>query len=883
MNRKYKGKKVKTMKYVWSFLLIVAVTFLGNAQTSDNKLSFLQSYEGEKHHQVAMPIGGIGTGTVSIDARGKLVDWEIMNQGAIGFVPYFNEHYAATRIAPFFAIRTKTINGNIDARMLEGAIPEKNLEGDWGCDELNSTFPRFKTSKMQTAYPIARVELIDETMPVKVAFKAFNPLIPGKTDDSSIPTVMFEYSVENTTDSDMEVTVCGTVPNYVGFDGHKNNLKKNYNTYRNRDGLKGVFMTTHSDDKKDSRWGSMALTTQAEGEVSYRTSWHPDLWWNGSVIEFWDDLKDDGILVQHLSKKMKESTDYNMLNEFQDEAKDVAVPASVAVKVTLKPGEVKTIPFMLTWHFPTRISWEGQPGWPQKPIDNLYTKDYSDAWDVAKKVTARYDYLKNGTEKFVNTFVNQDVPQPIKEAALSNLVNVRSQTLFRTADGLSYGWEGHGSVLGTSLNPKGIRGGWGCGTCTHVWNYESTIPFTFGDVAMSMREVEFSKATDLKSGKMAHRVYLPITEKQTIGAAADGQLGCIIKMYREWQLSGDTEKLKELYPYVKRALQFVWQDSKWDADKNGVIEGVHHNTMDVNYVGPNPEMGTWYLCALRAGEEMAKVLKDKAFAKECRQLFETGSAWMDENMFNGEYYIQLLSEPRNFQVGEAVLVHQMVGQQMAHICNLGYLLKPENVKKTLQSVMKYNYRDSWDNHLSTFRCYITGDEAGLMNAYYPEGKREARPFPYYSEAWTGLEYHTAAGMIFESMEPEGEKVVRASRSRYNGSNRNPFNEGEFGHRYARAMSSWSPLVAYTRYHYNKAEKTMTIRAEEGTYYWSNGYAYGSIVVKTQGDKIKAILTVESGDLELKKLSFLNKDNKSINTVSVRGQTLLTEGTSIELN
>jgi len=860
----------------------IAFLLFQNLNAQDN-VQYLQTYEGSNLDHVAMPLGGIGTGTVSIDARGKLVDWEIMNQGAIGFVPYFNEHLAATRVAPFFAIRTKTAEGIIDARMLEGAIPKTKLEGDWGCDELNSTFPRFNSSKMQTSYPIAKVELIDSSMPVKVEFKVFNPLVPGKTEDSSIPTALFEYNVKNTTDGPLEVTICGTVPNYIGFDGLKNHLKQNRNTYQNRNGLKGIVMTTNSNDTLDSRWGSMALTTAEEGIVSYRTSWHPDLVWNGSVIEFWDDLKDDGILKQHVPEEVNESSDYNMLNEFHGVLKDVAVPASVAVKVMLEPGEEKNISFMLTWYFPKRISWEGQPGWPQKPMNNFYTRNYNDAWDVAEKVAKRYDNLRSETEKFVNHFVNQDVPQSIKEAALSNLTNMRSQTLFRTEDGYTFGWEGQGSVYGTALNPKGIRGGWGPGTCTHVWNYESTIPFTFGDVAMSMREVEFAKATDLKTGKMAHRVFLPLdSEKQTIGAAADGQLGCIIKMYREWQLSGDTEKLQELYPYVKRALQFVWEDSKWDVDKNGVIEGVHHNTMDVNYIGPNPEMGTWYLCALRAGEEMAKVMKDKDFAKDCRKLFESGSAWMDDNMFNGEYYIQLLPEPKNFQVGEAVLVHQMVGQQMAHICGLGYLLKPENVKKALESVMKYNYRTNWDQHLSTFRCYITRDEPGLMNAYYPEGKREARPFPYFSEPWTGLEYHTAAGMIFENMEADGEKVVSSVRSRYDGSNRNPFNEGEFGHRYARAMSSWSPLIAYTRFHYQKDIATMTIRAEEGTYYWSNGSAYGIIDVKKYGNKFIANLKVEAGNFELKTLAFLDQNNIEVNAVKVKGETLIKEGNSKEL-
>ncbi len=867
---KHFTKFIKLQALAWLVLMFLT----SNVSAQKDNVNYLQTYEGRNIDKVAMPLGGIGTGTVSIDARGKLVDWEIMNQGAMGFLPYFNNHPLAIRVAPFFAIRTKTASGNIDARSLEGPIPNSKLEGDWGSDEMNSTFPRFQESKMEVSYPIAKVTLMDEKMPVDVSFKAFNPMIPGKTDDSSIPTAILEYTVTNTQDEAIEVSIAGTIPNFIGFDGFKNNVKQNVNSYVKTKTLQGIKMTTNSDNTNDSRWGSIALTTPAAGEISYRTSWHPDLNWNYSVIDFWDDLKDNGILTQHTKGESKDIEGYNMLIEVQEKPKDGISPSSLAVKVKLQPGETKVIPFVLAWHFPIRISWEGQPGWPQKPMPNYYGTKFKDAWDVAEQVVDKYDYLKEGTENFVNAFVNQDVPTPIKEAALFNVVNMRCQTLFRDGDGYAFGWEGQGSIYGTSINPKEIRGGWGPGTCTHVWNYESTIPFLFGDVATSMREVEFAYGIH-DNGAMAHRFFLPLkTEKQTIGAAADGQLGCIIRMYREWQLSGDTEKLKELYPAIKKSLEFVWKASKWDADKNGVIEGTHHNTMDVNYVGPNPEMGTWYLCALRAGEEMAKVVKDKAFAKECRALFESGSAWMDANMFNGEYYIQILPKPMNFQVGEASLVHQMVGQQMAHICGLGYLLKPENVKKSLQSVMKYNYRDYWSNHLSTFRCYITNNEAGLMNAYYPEGKREARPFPYYSEAWTGLEYHTAAEMIFENMEAEGTKVVNNTRNRYKGYNRNPFNEGEFGHRYARAMSSWSPFVAYTRFHYQQNIGAMTIRAEEGTYYWSNGYSYGTIQVKKEDNKYVANLSVNAGKLSLKTLSFLDEKNTVVNTVKFKGHTII---------
>ena len=89
-------------------------------------------------------------------------------------------------------------------------------------------------------------------------------------------------------------------------------------------------------------------------------------------------------------------------------------------------------------------------------------------------------------------------------------------------------------------------------------------------------------------------------------------------MYRDWQLSGDDELLKAHWPRVKRALEFAWIPGGWDADQDGVMEGAQHNTMDVEYFGPSPQMQFWYLGALRATEEMARSLGEDAFADQCR-------------------------------------------------------------------------------------------------------------------------------------------------------------------------------------------------------------------------------------------------------------------------
>ena len=510
-----------------------------HAQNSADNWPVLKSYKGDYASKVAMPLGGIGTGTVSIGGRGDLRDWEIVNQGALGWKPVFNSSPGAIRIAPFFAIRTKTGDGESQTRIMEGPLSSDNLEGDWGSDELNSGFPRFGSCEFNAAYPLAQINLSDDHSPVEVKVKAFNPMVPGDTKVSSIPGAILKYVVHNTTDEVIEATVCGAIPNFIGTDGWGGSSDGNKNTFRKEGNFAGIFMENENKDTLMGKWGTMALVTPATTGMSYRSQWNPDLRWNGSLINFWDDINDDGML-----EEKKGNYPGNK-------------PATLAVKASIPPNGTKEFVFVLTWNFPYRIGWEAQANIDHNLIKNHYSTIYKNAWEVAKEITANLSSLEERTVEFVDAFVNSDVPEVLKEAALFNVANLRSQTVFLDEDGYPFGWEGTGSIKGTALNPKGAQAGWGYGTCTHVWNYEVTTPFLFGDVAMNMREVEFKYATDKETGAMAHRVQVPIkTAEQRLRTAADGQLGCIIKMYREWQLSGDDDKLAELYPNVKAAIEY---------------------------------------------------------------------------------------------------------------------------------------------------------------------------------------------------------------------------------------------------------------------------------------------------------------------------------------
>ena len=810
-----------------------------------------KEYPREYLARIAMPLGGIGTGSVSLGGRGDLQDWEIMNRPAKGFKPNNLEVY------PCFILYTNSPGTGRKTRLLEGPLDYFEYEGSHGSKAANENLPRFRECSFDTAYPFGRVSLDDPGMPVRAAIKAFNPLIPADVDASSIPVAVLTFEIENKTSREIEISVCGSLPNFIGMDGwEKDNdwkgdpysvgAKKNHNHYREGEGFKGIFMDTEGVPDHYPQWGTLALVTDSEFEVTSRTCWERERW-GKAWLDFWEDFSEDGLL-----------------DERTDSGSD-SPTASLAAKTRLPAGASREINFYITWHFPNRYSWSPKVKDNHDEADligNYYTTRYRDAWDVAQKFIPRKDEYQTGSREFVTAFLGSDLPEEVLEAALFNISTHRTQVCFRTPDGRFFGFEGAGDKKGCCI-----------GSCTHVWNYEQATAFLFGELAASMREIEFMQATDEK-GLMSFRVHLPISRAREQGkAAADGQMGCIMKIYRDWQLSGDDAFLEKLWPNVKKALSFAWIKGGWDANQDGVMEGAQHNTMDVEYYGPNPQMGIWYLGALKSAAAMAGYLGDEEFASRCNDLYSRGSRWIDENLFNGEYYEHLIQLPENkeaiapsllvgmgardmsnpdYQLGEGCLVDQLVGQFMAHVCGLGYLVKPENVKKTLESIKKYNYRSSFEEHFNCMRSFVLGDEAGLLMASYP-GKRPEYPFPYFTEVMTGFEYTAAVGMLYEGLREEGLASIRDIRARYDGRRRSPFDEAECGHHYSRAMASWAAVLALTGFNYSAVEQTMSVKVTSGRHFWSTGYAWGIMQFEHGPGAPVLSLLVLQGELELKDL------------------------------
>ncbi len=811
----------------------------------------LRIYDRDHIEKISLPLGGIGTGTVGLGGRGHLLDWEIMNRPAKGYTPFTGQ-----QLGPFFAIFVRPEGGAPAVRALEGPLPLSVYEASHGSTAVNHGLPRFRECAFAAAYPLGQVLLSDPDMPVAVRLEAFNPLVPTDPDASGWPAAVLRYVVINRTARPLRAVICGSLPNFVGADGSdlgrdwKNapvarGPKKNRNEFRRSDALRGLLMSSAGVDPKDEAWGTIALATTAR-EGTSRTSWLEE-GWGAPLLDFWDDFAADG--------RLEERAGGGQDMPFGSLTGEVDVPASGSASLT----------FLLSWHFPNRRSWTPKST-PEDLVGNYYTTLWTDAWQVTEALAPKLDGLEEATLGFVRAFAESSLPAEVKEAALFNLSTLRTQTCFRTPDGRFFGFEGSSNGSGCCY-----------GSCTHVWNYEQATAFLFGGLARSMRETEFLAATD-DDGLMSFRVGLPLAPRaRDFGkAAADGQMGCVMKAYREWRLSGDDAWLRGLWPRVRKALAFAWIKGGWDADRDGVMEGCQHNTMDVEYYGPNPQMELWYLGALRGAEEMARRVGDREFAATCRSLFESGRAWTDRNLWNGEYYEHQVRPPKSaadiapsllvgmgakdvaepdYQLGKGCLVDQLVGQFMAHVCGLGYLVDPGHVRTTLGSIVKYNRREGFDSHFNCLRSFVLGDESAMLMASYPKG-RPRNPFPYFTEVMTGFEYAAAVGMLYEGDTASGLRAIRDIRARYDGRKRSPFDEAECGHHYARAMASWAAVLALSGFQYSGTERSMEFAGREGRFFWSNGWAWGTCEIgPAAGERGKpalaARLTVHHGRLELK--------------------------------
>lgn len=470
---------------------------------------------------------------------------------------------------------------------------------------------------------------------------------------------------------------------------------------------------------------------------------------------------------------------------------------------------------------------------------------------------------------FKDALYSSTLPPAVLDAVGSNLAILKSPTVLRQENGNVWAWEGCFTTSGCCH-----------GSCTHVWNYAQALPHLFPKLERTLREQELERSLN-EQGHVCFRAALPDgPTEHGYHAASDGQLGGIMKLYRDWQISGDTAWLRRLYPLAKRSLDYCIET--WDPERRGGLFEPHHNTYDIEFWGPDGMCGSIYVGALSAMAQMAGALKNPEDAAFYGALGEKAARFLDAELFNGEYYEQNVQwedlreqsfrlsldsgtldaetvrlfreEGPKYQYGAGCLSDGIIGGWMAALYGLPTLLETDHVRSTLQSIFRYNYKADLFDHACLQRPgYALGHEAGLLLCTWPRGGKPSLPFVYSDEVWTGIEYQVASHLIMEGLVEEGLTLVEAVRSRYDGHVRNPFNEYECGSYYARAMASYALLPALSGFRYSAVEKALRlapkIRREAFQTFFSTQSGFGTIALT--GNRVT--VHVIEGTLEIKTL------------------------------
>lgn len=817
-------------------------------------------YTNEKLKEISFPVGGIGTGCIGVAGNGLLADWEIFNR------PNKRSYNGYTH----FALKAEKDGEVLDARIILGDymgsrmgsyLRNGKLHSGYGFGPERMTLagmPHFQQVRFRGEYPLAQLQFSDGRMPAYVEMLAFNPFIPSFDADSSIPAAFFELCVRNTGDSRIDYSLAFSATNPV-------ECVKSVNSYQESGTVKMLGMKPWGVQETDKNYGDLTIATDAP-----KTSCQ-QYWYRGnrsdSLEMFWKDfLKPGGLKDRYYPE------DYE-LYKGQGRNKDTAV---LAAHFSLEPGETGKVRFVLSWNIPYVYNYWNPEEDKRTYWKNYYTKLFRDSGAAAVYSIRNWDRLYGATRTFHDLLMQTTMPETAREAVLANIATLKTPTCLRLENGEFYGFEG-------CIEDEGC-----CeGSCSHVWNYAYALPFLFPKLERSMRDLDFRYNQD-PSGKMSFRLQLPLGRRRdSFNACVDGQMGSIYKVYREWKISGDDNWLKEIYPAVKKAMEYAWHpDNKdrWDPDKSGVITGRQHHTLDMELFGANSWLTGFYLLALKSMWRMAEHLRYEEDAREYKRIFEKGKQWVDENLFNGSYFIQRIDlndkqllEPYSkdralfgesvfeaywneesgqikYQVGEGCLIDQVLAQWHADLSGLGEIFDRQKVKSALKAIHEHNYYKDISELTNTWRIYSLNEESGTVICTWPRGsKKPDIPVAYNSETMAGFEYQAGIHMIREGMEQEGLDLITAVRDRYDGSKRNPWNEIECGSNYARSMASYGLLLAYSGFRYDMSRGKIGFQPlknqEDFFCFWAMDGGWGSMRM----EKDRICLRVAYGEISLREL------------------------------
>lgn len=813
----------KRLNLTLIFLFVLSICTL-HSQVDQMK------YSGKDLTYIGMPVGGIGSGQVYLGGDGQLWYWDIFNYqritpGGPGDKFYINPMPQDKYFEQGFAIRINKKITPLVRALRTGGFKEITFEGK---------------------YPVGKVTYEEENLDLKVELQAYSPFVPTDYQASSMPATVLEYTLINESDAEMQVDLFGWLQNMANFRSAKEGTGVHSNEIISNEQSVQLFCSSKGeglDDLPDH--GNMTLTL-IKGD---------SLWANPRVR---GDIDYDLPEVKPSNSLKKERA----LGE--------KLTGVVGTTTLLKAGERKTFQFMISWYFPNVHRKES--GFHDLKNRKNIRYGYHGRFDSSLAVANHLIKDQNGTltltKKWTNTWYDSSLPKWFLDRTMVNTSTLATTSCY-LLDDITDDPDNEGRFYAQ----EGVY--LGHGTCTHVFHYEQALGRVFPNLARKLRsQIDYGLAFQ-DDGIIKYRAeYSHQGRHDGRGYAVDGQAGTILRAYREHLMSNDMSYLKTHWPKIKQSIQYMIDHDKGDQKRaDGILEGAQYNTLDRMWFGKIAWTSGLYNAALRAGEAMATDMGDKQFARSCASIAGTGYSQLTKELFNGEYYENILDpdNPESPNSNKGCHIDQVLGQSWAMQVGLPRIFPQAETRKALQSIYRYNFVEDVGVYLDTasiknVRFYALPGEPGTLMCTFPKGGAELAPgivkndweklvVGYFSESMTGFTYQAAAHMINEGLVEEGLAMIEAIHQRYDAARRNPFNEVEYGNHYTRAMSSYGAFIAASGFNYHgpsgNIEFDPKIQPESFRSAFITASGWGTYEQQLQGTEGSAQIKLAYGELGLK--------------------------------
>jgi non-lysosomal glucosylceramidase len=789
---------------------------------------------------IGMPIGGICAGQVYLGGDGKLWYWDIFN---VPFISPGNPGGDSYYVKPMtqnhpltqgFAIKTTVDH--------QDAIRTLDTNG-------------FKDIQFQGQYPLGIVHYADEEMPVTVRLEAFSPFIPTDAERSGLPAIILQYTVTNTTAEPVQVELAGWLENpvckFTGESGSGRQINRVVQT-QDKTQLQCTAQKTSQEDLPDE--GSMALTLMESTRTwACARTVNPET--SGADVLFG---KVDGTrqAEQAIGKQ--------------------ALIGALGCRFKLDPGQSRTRSFLISWYFPNLHT--GHNRLSQRLHNHMslrayYAGQFDSAWSVADYICQNASSLIDTTKLWRDTWYDSTLPYWFLDRTFINTSSLASTVFYRFHD-----------LTGDKINEGRLYGREGVylgdGTCTHVLHYEQAIGRIFPALARQLRAQVDYGLSFREDGVIRYRAEFS-HQGRHYGSehAVDGHCGTILRTYREHTTAPDMRFLQHNWAKIKKSIQvLIQQDKEKDGSADGILEGPQYNTLDRVWYGKIPWISTLYCAALHAGAQMAQEMDDLGFARQCQEIAQAGYREIPGQLFNGEYFIQVLDPEKLYapNVNQGCHIDQMLGQSWAWQLGLGRILPRTESRSALNALFKYNFHENIGEYhdacpIKVVRHYALDEEAGTVICSFPRGGADLAPgrvrndweklvVGYFSECMTGFSYQAAGHMIWEGLVERGFAMLRAIHERYHASKRNPFNEIEYGNHYSRAMASYGVFLATTGFAYHGPKGYLSfaprLTPDKFKAAFTTAEGWGSYEQERQAKQQSCRIHLKWGKLRLAELAFV---------------------------